>query len=181
MKRGGGSKKEFEKKVPSKERDKKSLVGDQKDKQRKIMPCDDKGCDSACCFGCKCCEQRGKLISQKDIEIQDKNAEINSLKEKILGLMNKLKVGLGDAITDVAKENKTLKEERNKVNKENIILKNKVQELEIQMDKCKEIIAKISLDVNKTDAYLINDNKYKQVIKDKIMELKGKVEVGRKN
>jgi hypothetical protein len=31
--------------------------------KRKIMECDDKGCKTTCCYGCRCCEEKTKIIN----------------------------------------------------------------------------------------------------------------------
>jgi chromosome segregation ATPase len=195
--KGSSSKKnpkEFEKKDPSKERDRKSPTGDQKGK-RKIMPCDGKGCDSACCFGCLCCEEKTRIISQKDIEIQEKDTELNSLREKISNLMNKLKAGLGNAMIDVKNENTALRKEKkdsemrlsrtqaefSEVKDENTTLKKKVGELEALITEYNGIINEIKQGIKNTSNHLKNDNHFKGVIKKKVEEINNQVEVKGKN
>lgn len=37
---------------------------------RKIMDCDDRGCETACCFGCRCCEEKTKVINELNRQLK---------------------------------------------------------------------------------------------------------------
>lgn len=50
---------------------------------RKIMPCDNSGCETACCFGCRCCEEKSKKIKKLERKINNnKNYNVNYKKRK---------------------------------------------------------------------------------------------------
>src|SRR5271163_1513892 len=74
-------------------------------KDRKVTECDGKGCETACCFGCSCCMARKGIIEEKE-------KEIDGLKQKILELMARSTTISGDEA--LRKEN----EELNAENKE---------------------------------------------------------------
>jgi hypothetical protein len=57
-----------------------------KGKERKIIDCDGLGCDSACCFGCKCCENRGKQIKAQEAKIIEQKKQILDLLSRTMSL-----------------------------------------------------------------------------------------------
>ena len=38
--------------------------------KRKITDCDDRGCETACCYGCRCCEEKTKIINELNKQLQ---------------------------------------------------------------------------------------------------------------
>ena len=38
--------------------------------QRKILKCDGEGCETACCYGCRCCEEKTKIINELEKQLK---------------------------------------------------------------------------------------------------------------
>ena len=38
--------------------------------KRKIIQCDGKGCETACCYGCRCCEEKTKVINELNRQLK---------------------------------------------------------------------------------------------------------------
>src|SRR5215212_4965862 len=80
---------------------------------RKILECDDLGCETACCYGCKCCEQKSKIMRQQETKIKD-------LQKQLLETLARDTTNLGsvtfnssqDEINKLKGDNNRLREER---------------------------------------------------------------------
>jgi len=138
------------------------------------MPCDGKGCETACCFGCKCCEERAIKIKQLEAELVKFNS--GSQGKYIKHLQSELKI-FEKAKGELVKASEALIKNKREVEEENKTLKKENRELKANLKTLESLVSNIKQTVNETNAYLINDNKHKQIIKQKITELKGKIEI----
>ena len=157
--------------------------------ERKILECDSLGCESACCYGCKCCEARGKIIKEQE-------AKINQQQNQILGLLGR-QTNLGSVSTNTSEaeirrlksENDRLRWERNQwrekaesvnqtkenLGQENKELREKVAQLEEiirEYESLTEEIGQVSQEVNNLT---VNNQQKEQIIKENVKVLEAKI------
>ena len=44
--------------------------------KRKIMECDGEGCETTCCYGCRCCEEKSKIINELIKKLSKKSSKL---------------------------------------------------------------------------------------------------------
>lgn len=132
--------------------------------ERKILECDGLGCETACCYGCKCCEEKSKIIKQQKEKIEQQQSQI-------LELFTRQQVNLGTVTFNTSQgeiirlqtNNERLRGERNawKAKSEELFngakdLENYCKQLEENNNKLEQLLDELEQEVDNLKEQLSN-------------------------